>query len=555
MKKSLVALLFLCVNIVNGQNHNQEKTSSLNSERPTSSLHFSGNQTAELFSKEIKESIKGAINNSLFQAETSEFPKGFTRSSLPGHPWYNTSWTRDAGTFLRELALWGYTDQAVLVAEYLRTHVTLNPDGFYTFPNYFKGNGSGWGVEMDGTSTIVIGMVRLWQRLPRNHGMKVKLQDFLTGHYSPVAYLQKKLERQPLIDGSGEFGGGWMIKGRWYNIVSNIFSLQAILACAEMEEELGNTVKAQSLRTSAVGLMKSIDKYLTDPKEGTWIWSINPLTMLPDSAVLNNPKVKGVASINGAMSSYADANGLEPVANGWSGTRPSEATLNKIYSYPIRKKLFEKYGMCTFLDSTSRSTSDLINASWLSYCDCYAAQTLLLLDKPEKTDKILTWIAAATYMSGVPTSDFIQKLSQGKAKIDYHAPDSTFWFTERNFSPDFKGKIDKGCGKLNIVNVAEPLKLARIMLGIDDRYSDTVRLVPRLPETWTGIEAHNWPVKTKEGVVCVDLTIQKRTGKQSVIQLKVLDKKTIPNLVIKFPDGKRKVYKRSDRVTSSHPVT
>lgn len=536
MKIALLVSFFFCTFHLNAQNFPKESRDNF----IPATVRFYGSQSAKLFSREIEASVKGAIENNLFYAETAEFPKGFARSSLPGHPWYNTSWTRDAGTFLRELALWGYIDEAALVAEYLRTHVALNPDGYYTFPNYFKGKSDGWGVEMDGTSVVVIGMVRLWQRLPSDHDLKKKLQDFLTMDNSPVAYIVKKLHEQPLIDGSGEFGGGWMIKGRWYNIVSNILSHQALLVSAEMEEECGSMMKSQALRTSAAKLMENINKYLIDHIGGTWIWSISPVTMQPDSAVLNNMHVKGVASINGAMGSYADASGLEPVANGWTGIGPAFGTLKKIYTYPIRKKQFEKYGMCTFLDSTSQSTPVLNYASWLSYCDCYAAQTMLLLDKTETLDKVMTWIAGATYMGGIPTVDFIQKLTLGKAKIVFNAPDSTFWFTERNFSPDYAGLIDRGCGKLNIVNVAEPLKLARIMLGIDDRFSDTVKIVPRLPGSWTGVEAFNWPVKTKTGVIHIDLTFEKRAGKQAVIQLKVRGNKTIPNLAVRFPGGTRK---------------
>jgi len=254
-----------------------------------------------------------------------------------------------------------------------------------------------------------------------------------------------------------------------------------------------------------------------------------------------------VASINGASSSYANANGLEPIATGWSGAGPSLATLNNIYNkYPIRKKQFEKYGMCTFLDSTKNSAPILSNTSWLSYCDCFAAQAMLLLDKSETLDKVITWIAATTYMGGSPGADFIQKLAQGKATIDYKLPDSMFWFSERNFSPDYtkpKSREDIGCGKLNLVNVAEPLKLARLMLGINDRYSDTVRIVPRLPESWSGIEANNWPVKTKNGVVYIKMTFEKKTKGKFSLRLEVKENNSIPSLVVRLPNGLRKEFK------------
>lgn len=510
-----------------------------------STILFYGHQSAKLFSKEIEESTKGAINNNLMSVETASFPKGFVKASLPGHPWDSTSWTRDCGGFLRELAHWGYIESAVMVAEFLQKHVTLNPEGYYTFPVYFQGTGThsiGWGYEMDGTAAIIIGMVRLWQRLPVHHEMKGKLHRFLADADSPIAFIVKKLNEQPLIESSGEFGGGWGIEGKWFNVVTNSLVRQALLACAEVEDECGNMKKAQALQIMATKLIKNIRKHLVNANDGSWIWCINPKTLTTDSAVLNYRQVKGTASINGASSCYADAEGLEPVAVRWSGAEPALATLDKIYNgYPFRKKQFAKYGICTFVDYNEKGLIQNY-ASWLSYCDCFAAQTMLLLDKTESLDKVITWIAASTYMGGSPSEDFIQKLAKGNAKVDFGAPDSTFWFSERNFSPDFIWQKDIGCGKLNLVNVAEPMKLARMMVGIDDRYSETVNIVPRIPKSWTGVKACNWLVKTTDGVVRIDMTFERKTDGKFFLILNVKDGKSIPNLIVRFPDGTRKQY-------------
>jgi hypothetical protein len=510
-------------------------------------IRFYGNQTAELFSKELDESLQGVIENSVIAYDASPFPKGFVRSSLPGHWWDDTSWTRDAGGILRELALWGRLEQAVLVAEFLRTHVGHNPEGYHTFPVYFRPGaqapGADWGTEMDGTSAIVIGMVRLWQRLPAGHEMKDKLRRFLTGADSPIAYVVKKAGEHPLIAGSGEFGGGWGVEGEWYNIVTNNLVRQALLACAEVEEECGHPDKARVLHDTAARLGDNIQKHLVDAKDGSWVWCISPQTMTADAAVVNHPQVRGTASINGASSCYADAEGLEPIAAGWSGAAPARMTLDNIYNnYAVRKAQFEKYGMCTFVDFNERQPIPSY-ASWLSYCDCFAAQTMLLLDKTEALDKILTWIAATTYMEGSPTADFIRDLAQGKADVNPgERGRSRYWFTERNFSPDFTGERDIGCGKLNIVNVAEPMKLARLMAGIDDRYADTVRIVPRLPASWTGVECRNWPVKTKDGVVNLNLHFVKKPAGRFALRLEVEAGKSIPRLAVRFPDGTRKDY-------------
>ena len=504
------------------------------------SIKFYGHQSADLFSREIQESIKGVFNHNLVNSDVDQFPRGFVKTSLPGHPWDDTCWTRDCGIFLREAALWGHLDQAIIISDYLLTHVTKNPEGFYTYPMFLKGAEKGCGDELDGTAAIIIGMVRLWQRLPAGHNLKDQLYRFLSDQASPVAYISSKLDQHRLVAGSGEFGGGWGVDGEWCNVVQNSLLRQVLLVMAEVESENGNQATTLALQGKAARLLALITQNLVDPKDGSWIWCIDPHTMKPDLSVSLEPRVKGTASINGAGSCYADGEGLDPVGDTWPAAQNMIATLNKIYNqYPVREEQFAKYGMCTFVDADP-SLPLPGYTSWLSYCDCYAAQILLLLDKTDLLDKVVTWITAATYMAGSPSADFIRELSQGNAAVDFNRSPSAFWFTERNFSPDYKGVKDIGCGKLNLVNVAEPMKLARLMLGIDDRYSEEVRMVPRLPDSWIGMQASNWLVKTKQGVVSVDVIFERNQEGGFDLQLTIEEGQIIPYIDVRFPDGTRK---------------
>jgi hypothetical protein len=67
-------------------------------------------------------SIKGSLDRGIFSA------------SFDGRSWTGTIWTRDAGVFLRELALWGYCDQACWVVKQLIRLVQSDSHGNYTFP-------------------------------------------------------------------------------------------------------------------------------------------------------------------------------------------------------------------------------------------------------------------------------------------------------------------------------------------------------------------------------------------------------------------------------------
>ena len=511
----------------------------------SASIRFSGSQSAELFSKEIKESVQGAFENNLVYAETADFPKGFVKASIKGRPWSDTCWTRDCGIFLREIVLWGYIDEAVLIAEYLLSHVEENPEGYYTYPNYIKEKEKKSGNEMDGTAAIIIAFVRLWQRLD-DEEMKAKIYKFLSSERSPISYILFNLKTQPLIAGSGEFGGGWGVDGQWCNVVQNSLLRGALKAFSEIEMRLGNHEKGQILIDDASKIYQNIKKLLIDEKEKSFIWCIDPITLKPDEAT-NIPYNKGTASINGAISSYADTEGLEPLKDDADLALIMEGTLYKTFSYHLRKELFDKFGMCTFVDSND---PDWLPAytSWLSYCDCYLAQSMILLNKTDILSKVMNWIAASTYSNGSPVKAFLEGLSQDQAAIDYNLPKEEFWFTERNFSPEFNGVKDIGCGKLNLVNVAEPMKLARMILGIDDRDTHIVYFIPRLPDTWKIAEADNWPILTKNGVIKTSIYFEKKDSNRYIFKFKTLCKEKTPCLIIKTLDGKYAKFNDVDQI-------
>ena len=94
-----------------------------------------------------------------------------------------------------------------------------------------------------------------------------------------------------------------------------------------------------------------------------------------------------------------------------------------------------------------------------------------------------------------------------------------------------------GCGALNLVCVSEPLKVARLIMGVDDTRGDEDRLVPRLPQGWTRAEALDWPVWTGHTLRRANLLAEK-TGKGMRIGLKVSDgRDPIPNVSVRLAPG------------------
>lgn len=492
-------------------------TPTLDDDRP-GTVRFWGSPVAELYTKEIAESYKGVLAKNYISKAGGEFPLGFVHASPVPQGWSGTFWTRDGGTFLREMTQYGYYNHAKLTAEYLMTYIEPNADGFYSYPEYFSASKKGTGTELDGTTSIIIGMVLLWQRLPNDDPLKARIYQFLHDEHSPVRYIQKQVHGSPLVAGSGEFGGGCGMPGMFYNVTANNLGEYALQAAAAMEAEAGDTTSAAQLRRDAWTLRRGIEKYLVDA-DGSWIWCIDPGTLKPNPDVINYVINKGFGGLNGPACMYSDVQGFDPIRSDWWGVKPCLSTFDKLLAVPQRRQQFDKWGIWVQFDEFRGGCS-----SCPSYGDGYAIQTMLLYDKLDMADKGIGWVANSTYKP-IPEN-----------QINRESP---YYFYEQSYTPDAVGKtgIGEGCGALNLVNVTEQLKVARLVLGVDDTSEQIVRLIPRLPSSWKGVEATNWPIRTSKGIVRADIRFEKK-GDGATLNIGVKSGGPIPNLEIRMPAGK-----------------
>jgi hypothetical protein len=515
---------------------------------PPVSLRFFGSPDADLLTHEFEESFQGVLRKNFVGKAANGFPAGFVGASPQGQIWGGTMWSRDGGTFLRELVMRGYYEHAALLAECLIGLVGKNQEGFYSFPMFFTGSKPGtvdWppgmnaaaeplvprsGTELDGTASIVIGMVLLWERLPGGHPTKNHIQEFLSQDASPVNYLKSCLKNQPLVPGSGEFGGGMGSPGDYYNVVQNNLSMLALLAAANMAEESGSRDLAEDDRQLAAKVRDDMEKYLVD-KDGGWLWCVDPKTLKPDPAVNNSEANRGFGGLNGVACMYSDVLGFEPLTSSWQGIQHCEKTFDRLYQTPLRQQQFQKYGIWTQFDVLA---GGLLASP--AYGQGYALQTMLLYDKLEIAEKALSWLANATYR---PVPQY--KLHR----------DSPYYFCERTYSPDAVGKVplEEGCGALNLVCVTEPLKVSRLLLGVDDSTLSSVRIIPRIPPGWKGVEASNWPIRTRRGVARADIRFE-RQGTGAKLTLKLASGQQIDELKVRMPSANGYTWREQKNVTT-----
>jgi len=511
-------------------------------------LRFWGSADAELYTREVAESYRGLLELSYVSESDGDLPAGFLHTSPPGQYWSGTMWTRDAGAFLRELVLWGNYEHASLTCQCLIDLVQKSRSGFCTFAEYYRGQQSrspfeigddhtyppptSASDELDGTTSIIIAMVLLWQALPPQHRCRDGLYDFLHHEASPLRGLHAELEQAPLLAGDGEFGGG-SVRGLFCSVAQNNLAMLALSAAARMEEAAGDEHTAALYRADAELIRSNMVKHLVD-EDGSWIWAVAPETLTPATEVITS--FGGTSQFNGVTGMYADALGLRPLDSGWEGVAIGLRTFEKHYSDPRRKDQFDRYGLWL--------QDDVHDQSSAAYGFGYAAQTMLLFDRLEMADKALSWMAKATYEAeamGVLFDTF----EAGRL--------SPYYFYERYPSPVAEGERLNwvaGCGPLCLVNVAEPLKVARLIMGVDDTCLGGTEIIPRVPPSWQGAEATNWPIRTSVGVVRADITFEKQGEREARFAIQVRGGESIPKLSVRLPSEGGTSWHRGTDVAS-----
>ena len=119
----------------------------------------------------------------------ASLPAGWVQVSPAGQIDAGTLWSRDTGTFLRELVAFGEIERAKLVALNLVRIAPVNAAGFRAWPGHYNcRQPQGQPDEQDGVSAIVIALVNLLQRLSPSDPACATLSRFLRGPEGPAKF-------------------------------------------------------------------------------------------------------------------------------------------------------------------------------------------------------------------------------------------------------------------------------------------------------------------------------------------------------------------------------
>lgn len=114
----------------------------------------------------------------------------------------------------------------------------------------------------------------------------------------------------------------------------------------------------------------------------------------------------------------------------------------------------------------------------MGYGQCYITEAALLLDRMSDARNLVEWMARLCYAPGLPHP--------------YRAPEGATIASDKS--------VWRRWGDLgNLYQMAEVVYATHVVIGIDDIDPAQLKLMPRLPIGWTGLEVKQWPIRTTCG--------------------------------------------------------
>ena len=144
------------------------------------------------------------------------------------------------------------------------------------------------------------------------------------------------------------------------------------------------------------------------------------------------------------------------------------------------------YPRRTYEMQRTKCQPEFCSPAGLGYNQCYFAQASLLLDRMNDADGFVRWLARFCF---APNRPHPYRSPEGVTI----ASDASVW---RRWG-------DLG----NLYQMAEVVYTIQVILGIDDLDVSCLKLMPRLPVGWTGMNITDWPVRTISGGKSEDVNL------------------------------------------------
>ena len=423
--------------------------------------------------------------------------------------YYATSWCRDMGRSLGELAELEYTNEALRCADYCLRSARLWEDK--SAPK-FNGNlypphwsrianrpGAAPPYENDGHGLVSMFLYKLWQRLPdRDAWLRARWPDVqAAGDWILWEFDHPEISgaTNGILHTTGECASG-----NGYSIYGDYICMDALRALARMANSIGERSSAERWleRANKMEAAMFAQYVVDDPKYGH-AWTLNFAGWPCRGTVL------------GPLIFTADYQGFAPEDDIASWRQVSRASYQRLLD---TYRPFGFYGQA------------------MGYGQGFVTQSALLLDKMQDATQMLGWVAKEIYD---PRYDcFI--VPEG-VQID---PGGRFWFRA--------GDLGNG------VQEAEILKTLRLVIGVDDTQPDRLRIFPRMPHGWSEITVEKYPVLfARNGKVQTGLLRYKLTRSTKQMKLAIASSKELGPVAMRLGPFENQFEALNVLVNDKHP--
>lgn len=341
-----------------------------------------------------------------------------------------------------------------------KPHIYFDELSKVGWPEKFKTRDYG-NPETDGHGLLMLSRWRTWTKAGRTKEWALERWGALkeAAEWIPwcLDHPDLSLSDHGLLYSESE--GGMAMESLYCNVPCYF----GLLAYAEMAEAIGEADFAGRWRAQAERLLGAMNTYF-------------PATLEPWGDVWNPEKVGG----------WGLSTATVPILEGM-----------EFYGYDAINRLpagwAERTKRTDAMQSSQRKPS-YCDPSAMGYGQGFMTQTALLLDRMNDATPMTEWMAKFCFAPRQPHP--------------YRVPESVVM--KSNGSMWARGG-DLGNG----FQMGEVLLACHILLGIDDYDASTLKLMPRLPIGWTGVNIRNWPVrvasssKSEMAMLSIELTRDK----------------------------------------------
>lgn len=428
------------------------------------SLLFAGSPEADVFSHQVATSLH------FLQNYTIDL-NGESYSNLPGgrQTGFNP---RDYGLLMSELSAWGCLTEARRL--------------FARIPYLPRKLRGGYARNLSIASSVILsGMCNAWRKLNEDRGLIAPL--WLPSVYQPAQRMAREIESHPLglVNGYGEFGT-LDLASQACTVPMYFASQAALLNAARASAARGEVRNVSAWEQASTTFYNSYRRTLISPEgrvkvqdieqgiaaveipEDVWIYgrdvNLRTIASNGERRVFNTPYLLS------GMFYWIDHSGFQL-------DRKYAPQLQASFNYLInfapmcQNSTFREYKVLNFQPSAGQ---------------LWVALAALLLDDSRTATEMLVGHIRYTYdeLTPIPAADG----AAADAEI------SPYTIEERlHVGPEGENKGASG-GDLNVLGGVSALRLARVIGGIDDYQPELLKLLPRLPDGWSGIEAKDWLV-------------------------------------------------------------